>query len=308
MHTAMAFPGTVRFTGHTGSVYTLCPTAEPGHFLSAGGDGSVVRWNIKDPATGVVLARMARAIFALHGSPHGLLYLGDEDGGLHVVDPSQHAELQLERAHVKGIFSFAELPDGRLAVAGGDGALSVWAIDHGSNGSISMLRKVPISDEKVRGLALDPTGQQLAVACGDGSIHILDSTDLNEQFTLVGHAFGANSLAWHPHKPVLVSGGKDGHIRLWRADAGFNPLLAFPAHKDTIYSIAFSPDGSKLASAARDKTAKLWNAETLSPLSRMDRNSGGHGYSVNAVLWMGNDAVITASDDKAVVAWGVGGK
>lgn len=305
---AATLPAPSRFTGHKGSVYALSPAPDPDHFLSAGGDGSVVRWDLKDPGKGITEARVGRAIFAMHGAPGQLLYIGDEDGGLHVVDLAARKEVQLERPHVKGIFAFAELPDGRLVVAAGDGSISVWNTGGGDGHRIALQRKVPLTDEKVRDLALSPDGGLLAVACGDGTIHILDSTGLNERFTLPGHEIGANSLAWHPDKPVLVSGGKDGHLRLWRTDTGFRPLHAFPAHKDTIYSIAFSPDGSKLASAARDKTAKLWNAETLSPLSRMDRNSGGHGYSVNAVLWMGNDAVITASDDKAVVAWGVGGK
>ncbi|MBP8823292.1 MAG: hypothetical protein KBH07_06585 [Flavobacteriales bacterium] len=300
------FPGTARFTGHRGAVYALHAAAEQDHFLSAGGDGQVVRWNLKDPANGVVLAKSDRAIFALHRSPDGLLYLGDEDGGLHVVHPARHAELRLERAHVKGIFGITDLPAGRLAVAGGDGSLSVWATGPDGAGMIALQRKIPLTDEKVRGLALDPTGQWLAVACGGGSIHILDSTTMNEQFTLPGHAIGANSVAWHPGKPVLVSGGKDGHLRLWRTDARFKPLHAFPAHKDTIYQIAFSPDGTKLATAARDKTAKLWEADTFEPIRRLDRASGGHGYSVNAVLWLGNASVVTASDDKTLVAWDLG--
>lgn len=295
------FPGTLRFTGHKGSVYVLCPAREPRWFLSASGDGSVVRWNMDQPATGITEARIGRAIFALLRKGN-LLFIGDEDGGLHVTDMEARQETQLERAHVKGIFSIVELPGERLAVAAGDGSLSIWK-QGGTR--LSLQRKIPLCDEKVRGLAVNKASTLLAVACGDGTIRILDTTDLNERYTLPGHERGANSLAWHPRKPVLVSGGKDGHLRLWRTDADFAPMHAFPAHKDTIYSIAFSPDGKCLASAARDKTAKLWNAETFDPVKRMDRNAGGHGYSVNAVLWMGNEALLTASDDKAIVAWKV---
>ncbi|HMN04153.1 MAG TPA: WD40 repeat domain-containing protein [Flavobacteriales bacterium] len=299
------FPGTVRFTGHRGPVYILCPEARPGRFLSGSGDGSVVRWNIHEPGTGTIVAKAGRAIFAMHHPRPQALYLGDEDGGLHVVDLERREEVQLVKAHAKGLFALASLPDGRLVTAGGDGEISVWLPREGGTLPVRRQRSIPLTDEKVRSLAPSLDGTLLTVACGDGRIHILDTAELNEQFTLPGHEIGANSLAWHPDKPVLVSGGKDGHIRLWHAGDGFRPLHAFPAHKDAIYQIAFSPNGALLASAGRDKTAKLWDAATFGPIRRLDRHHGGHGYSVNTVAWLDDRPLLTASDDKSIVAWEV---
>lgn len=299
------YPGTTRYAGHKGAVYALCADGGNGGFFSAGGDGLVVHWAPDNGSTGVAFAKVGRAIFALHHTPRLPLFIGDEDGGLHVVDLGSRSEVQLEQAHRKGIFGLVQLPEGRLAAAGGDGVLSVWTTQ-GPDGRISLQRKIPLSDEKVRGLALSPDSRVLAAACGDGRIHLLNSASLNELFTLEGHATGANCLAWHPHKPVLVSGGKDGHLRLWRSDRGFAPLHAFPAHKDTIYAVAFSTDGTLLASASRDKSAKLWDANRFAPLRRLDRRAGGHGYSVNALLWTEQDTLLTASDDKSVIAWPTG--
>jgi WD40 repeat protein len=38
------------------------------------------------------------------------------------------------------------------------------------------------------------------------------------------------------------------------------PLIASFAHQDTIRRAVFSPDGARILTASRDKTAKLWDA------------------------------------------------
>ncbi len=140
------------------------------------------------------------------------------------------------------------------------------------------------------------------MACGGGTVRVLDTTDLNEHHTLDAHEGGALCAAFHPTKPVLLTGGKDGHLRLWHATEKHRALLAIPAHKAAIYHIAFHGNGMRTATAGRDKSAKLWDATSLDPLARLDRQAGGHGHSVNAVLWV-NDTLITAGDDRNIIAW-----
>jgi WD40 repeat protein len=50
--------------------------------------------------------------------------------------------------------------------------------------------------------------------------------------------------------------------------------------------------------------AKLWDAGTMAPMARLDRPAGGHQHSVNALMWCG-DALVTAGDDRTLVAWEV---
>jgi WD40 repeat protein len=58
-------------------------------------------------------------------------------------------------------------------------------------------------------------------------------------------------------------------------------LLSLESHTDAVWSVAWSPDGKGLATASRDGTVKVWNAETGDEL----RTLRGHGGGVRTVDW-----------------------
>ncbi len=297
------------YTGHKGPVYHLAPGVEAGTFFSGSGDGKLVRWHPGLPDAGELLVNVTHAIFSVLALPQeGLLLIGTEGGALHVVDLAVRREVRRFDVHRKGLFRIMRLPGNRLACAGGDGSMSIWTL--GGEGRMEHLRTIPIVEEKLRDLALSADGSLLAVACGDGTVRIFETADFNETVTLDAHSarpgselpVGATSVAFHPTKPVLLSGGRDGHLRLWRTDPGFAALHAIPAHRGSIYRIAFAPDGVRMATASRDKSAMVWGANTMDPLARLDRMAGGHTHSVNDVLWQGN-VLLTAGDDRRIIAW-----
>lgn len=291
---------TLLFQGHRGPVYALLDM-DADHFLSGSGDGLVVRWSLKAPERGEVIVDVGQAIFALHRLPDERhLLIGTEGGGVHMVDLRTGKEVHLYTVHRKGAFAFMDLPGDRLVVSGGDGSISIWST--AVPGRLDLQRQIPISEAKVRGLALSPDRTLLAVADGDGPVHLLDSADMNEVHTLSGHEGGSLCALWHPTKPALLTGGKDGHLRTWHAGEDYRPLLALPAHEAGIYALAFAKERPWLASASRDKTAKIWHLDTLEPLIRLDRRHGGHTHSVNALLWKG-ERPITAGDDKKILCW-----
>lgn len=282
------------FEGHAGAVYALRPEGG-GHFLSAAGDGRVVRWDLADPQHGTAVATVAQAIFALHASAHGLC-LGLKEGALHVLDLAHRRELHQFTLHQRGLFAFAALGD-QLFTAGGDGTICLWNVR-----DWSLERQVPLTDGKLRGLALSPDGTRLAVACGDGRVRVLETTHLNEQMTLEAHAEGANCVAWHPGKPVLATAGRDGVVKLWETRS-FRGIYQVQAHAGTIYAMAFGPTNGLLATAGRDKSAKLWNSGTFDPVARLDHAAGGHVRSVNTLAWCADGTLLTAGDDRKVLAW-----
>ena len=80
------------------------------------------------------------------------------------------------------------------------------------------------------------------------------------------------------------------------ADAAHTVL---EGHTDSVYNVAFSPDGNLLASQSRDGTVNIWNPNTRQLLRTLNtKDSGGIAFSPD-----GNVLASGASTDKVVNLW-----
>jgi WD40 repeat protein len=279
------------------AVYALAGAGGTIHAACA--DGRILTWRSSDPSRIQLTAQVPAPVFALALLSDGAFAAGTSMGELFLLDLESRAATLRLRAHARAIHAIAGLSEGRIATAGADGVLRIWT--RGSAGW-SLLRDVPLSDAKLRGLAVSSDGQWLAVACGDGPVRMLDTLLFNESRTFDGHAGGALSVLFHPEKPVLLSGGKDGHLRAWNLKHDQGQLPALPAHRSSIYALAAAPDGALLATASRDKTVKLWDALTMVHRATLDRGRQGHAHSVNAAAWI-EAGLFTAGDDRRLLRW-----
>jgi len=70
-------------------------------------------------------------------------------------------------------------------------------------------------------------------------------------------------------------------------------------HADVVYSIAYSPDGSKLASASKDGSVRIWDLGS----GRELRVYHGHSDPVRAVAWTANGSLIASAGGKEIHFW-----
>ncbi|HLJ97143.1 MAG TPA: c-type cytochrome domain-containing protein [Gemmataceae bacterium] len=151
----------------------------------------------------------------------------------------------------------------------------------------------------VTAVAFSPDGKLLATG-SYRQVTIWDLATVQPVHTLT-HVLGAvNDVRFSPDGQMLaVAGGQPsakGDLRLYSlADGKLRATLS--GHDDVIFSVAFHPDGKRLASASFDKTVRIWNLTS----HKAERILTGHSDFVYAVAFSPDGKwLVSASKDRSV--------
>jgi hypothetical protein len=147
-----------------------------------------------------------------------------------------------------------------------------------------------------------PDGSLLAVSGGRGLVELYGPTLSPVQAIQLGHPVEA--LAWSPAGDRLAAGDDAGVIHLWtvgrQGAAPAGAAAAVAGHRGAVRSLAFSPDGGRLASASADHQAAIWEGRDLHPVDRLL----GHTATVWGVAWSPDGSrLATASADGSIKVW-----
>lgn len=282
-----------RFSGHQGAIYDADWDESTQSWLTAGGDGVIAEWKTDQRSEGKALLHHDQAFFTIK-SHREYRVAGAENGELFLWKSLESSSIQRMTAHHGGVFSVNWLNDKVFYSGGGDERVIRW-----NTGIVERDWSLK-NTRKIRCIAIGSSS--VFIGSSSGEVILCSDLDSKDSITngrrFIGHEGGTYDAIWHEAKKVWISGGRDGHLKVW--DRQGTLILKFPAHEQSIYRLR--TDGKKLWTSSRDKSIKAWDLKDLRPILKISSKEGGSNRSINALAIGGlqKNEVLFGGDDRLV--------
>jgi hypothetical protein len=191
--------------------------------------------------------------------------------------------------------SVAFSPDGiTLAIGYNNGDVALWNL---ATTSLDRTLMCPLSSTGgVNSIAFSPSGSLLAVGDGNGSAYIVTVYDGKTYKTLTTQTSEIVSSVAFSTTGVLAVGDYNGDTYLWQPLTGQNLATLEPSVTvlSGVSAVAFSPDGSVLASGYRNSgSVLLWDANSYRRIATLTEPGGD---VVNAVAFSPDGGTLATGD------------
>ncbi|KAI0255321.1 WD40-repeat-containing domain protein [Lactifluus subvellereus] len=171
------------------------------------------------------------------------------------------------------------------------------------NASTSLCTKfVHTSTNKIRcpvnAVTWTPEGRRILTGSTSGEFTAWNGLTFNFETILQAHDTAIRALTFNHAGTYIASADQSGIVKYFQPN--MNNLTAWPAHREAVRGLSFSPDDERFATASDDSTVRVWSFAE----SREERILTGHGWDVKCVEWhptMG--LLVSGSKDNLIKFW-----
>lgn len=198
---------------------------------------------------------------------------------------------------VETVASLAWSPDSKkVAIGSGDGTVEIWDLASGKN--ILTYRDLYGA---VYAVAWSPDGKM--IASGGTALYIWDATSGRTIQALNDiPVFGPTGINWSPDsKKIAIAHDQSIITQVINASTGAI-LQTYKGHHAVVCAVAWSPDGTHIASGDVSGVIQVWNASTGAHITTYKGHI--HGANITSLAWLPDgERVASSSRDGTVQIW-----
>lgn len=241
-----------RFDEHEGPVRSVAfhPNASSNLFASGGDDYKVKVWSLKDKRCIADLSGHIDYVRAVHFHPTQPWLLScSDDQTIRVWNYERKTCLATLAGHNHYVMHACFSPQGDMVASCSlDQTIRLW--------DLAPLRSVNNANSNYK------------------SSSSQEEEEIPVKHVLEGHERGVNWVSFHPSQPLLISGGDDRLIKLWR----YNDVRAWEVdtmrgHTNNVSSVMFVAKHDLIISNSEDRSVRVWDLNKRSCLLTVRREA-----------------------------------
>eukprot|EP01013_Petalomonas_cantuscygni_P022184 TRINITY_DN4238_c0_g1_i1.p1 TRINITY_DN4238_c0_g1~~TRINITY_DN4238_c0_g1_i1.p1 ORF type:complete len:917 (-),score=271.55 TRINITY_DN4238_c0_g1_i1:521-3271(-) len=290
------------YFGHKDGVYSSSFSPDGRHLVSCGRDETVRIWDVMNGFEKQKIQAHKGHVLTCAFHPNGReVASGGKDAHVKTWDVESGSRLLKMSEHNSFVYCIVYSRNGSLlASASKDKRAKVWDSKRGKclatlKGHLQHVTSVQFANNDPHIVVTGSADRTIKIWNWQGAQQVSSFPNLSDP-NQAQHASIVWSVCFSPDDNFVLSSSQDSSVRLWdRRMAQPAPIRVFRGHTAPVHHAIFLPRGDKLVSASRDRTLKVWNADTGVVMSTLI----GHLNTVyrcdvyhNAILSCASDSIV----------------
>ena len=233
-------------------------------------------------------------VYTLHsGARQSEFFSGSGDGMIAHWDLEEPENGELIAKLPNSVYALHYIPQADVLIAGHNYE-GIHLLDWKNKKEVASLKLTAAAIFDIQSF-----GDRLLIASGDGTIQLVDLKSLTILKNIKASEKSARTIAINRSTGEIAVGFSDYFIRVF--DEELSLKHAWQAHKNSVFTLRYSPNGEWLMSGSRDARLKAWDIRSE---YKKFEEVVAHMYAINHIEFSPDGKhFVTCSMDKSIKVW-----